>query len=103
MTRMKLTKEEYAFFAQHAPREFDLSRLSPEPCPENDAALTVDREAFIVMAGITDHVIAAPVDTKIINNTRDTSKVSQAMHVLIPVAACVLVVVIVLMVNEIYF
>lgn len=99
---MKLTREEYSFFAQHAPREFDLSRLHPEPCPEKDDSVTVDREAFIVMAGITDHIISAPVDKSIDVYTRKTTKMSHVMLILIPSIVVTLAIVVALIVNEIY-
>ena len=99
---MKLTNEEYSFFAKYAPKDFDLSLLKPEPCPENEDALTVDREVFILMAGKTDHSLAAPAGSTPEGFKSVISGSTKAMGVVVPLLIVVLVVVVLLIGNEIF-
>ena len=99
---MKLTNEEYSFFAKHAPKDFDLSLLRAEPCPENEDELTVDREAFIVLAGKTDHSLAAPIGSTADGIKPAVNPATTAMGIVVPVLIGVLVVVVLLIGNEIF-
>ncbi len=99
---MRMTNEEYSFFVKHAPKDFDLSLLKPEPCPEHEDQMTVDREAFIMMAGITDHSLAAPIGSMPEGFKPVISRTNKAMGVAVPILIAVMVVVVLLIGNAIF-
>jgi hypothetical protein len=99
MSRLKLTTEEYNFFAEHAPKDYDLSALKLVPKKDSSLIVTVNKKAFIDLAGKTDHLYSGSMMASIEKEKLKDIKEMKAMSVFIPATVVAIVAVLAVIVN----